>query len=726
MSPILPRKATVYRCLLAFTGALTLLILLAGSQLFAEVHSYTSNQKEKITLSANFPAATVGTSYNSVISVSGGKAPYKFDSSDVPSSLALGAKTGNVSGVPSGAGHFTFTVNVEDSTGVKASSQFTLIVNQMPISVAISPTSASVSSGATAQFTATVSNSSNTAVTWTASAGSVSTSGLFTSPVVTSTTSVVVTATSVADSTKSASATITVIPPVSVSVTPSTATVSSGGTQQFGATVSNTSNTSVTWSASAGSISSTGLFTAPVVPSSTTVVVTATSAANTSASASATLSVIPPVSISLAPTSVSVNSGASYQFTATVSNTSNTSVTWTVSAGSVSSSGLFTAPTVKSNATVTLTATSVADTTKSASATISVIAPVNKVSLEVLYPPTTTNSSDYTAVQTYLMNNPVVTGANLAVEWGMIDQGPGASEQYDWTSIDSQIAPWVAAGKKVNLIVWANSDSGSTTCSNGTNNTTGNCAIPAYVWSALGSANYTVCSTQYGNQQMPNYLDRDAFQIPYQQFMAATIQHYGSDANIGYIRFGLGHGGESFPVTGWNTAGTACANSYAAWGTTVSTWESYLSTMLNYESTLQSDTQLMVGITPMGVPDTQVPDFLAPLAVPMGIGFGSQGLQQSDITDYPNCTADWCNLFATYNKQVPLELQTYMQSCPQNNCTTGSLVNLVPFAVSHNASVLELYYQDWLLAFDPSYSGYSQYGASYAQVLTQAANTPVQ
>lgn len=652
MPPLIPRKASVSRCLRIFTRACSLLTFLAGSQLPAQVRSELNPQffnRGRLTVSANFAPATVGVAYNAVVSVGGGKAPYKFLSPDVPPGLSLNVQTGSISGTPTQAGDFTPKVYVEDSAGSWGFGQFTLTVNK------------------------------STAV--------------------------------------------------SVAISPTTATVSSGGTQQFGATVSNTSNTAVTWTASAGKVSPNGLFTAPTVKSNTTIVVTATSVADATKSASATVTVTAAqgVSIMISPTTLSLNSGASYQFTATVTNTSNTAVTWMASAGSVSSGGLFTAPTVKSNTTVTLTATSVADTTKSASATISVVTSTTaKVSLEVLYPPTNPNTSDYKAVETYLMNNPIVTGANLAVEWGMIDQGPNASERYDWSSIDSQIAPWAAAGKKVNLIVWANADSTVSTCSNGATNTTGNCAIPSYVWTALGSSNYTTCNTQYGTQQIPNYLNRDAFQTPYQQFMAATIQKYGSNPNIGYIRFGLGHGGESYPVTGWNTAGTACGNAFAAWGTTISTWESYLSTMLNYESTLQSGTQLMVGVTPMGVPDTQVPNFLAPLAPPMSIGFGSQGLQQSDITNYPNCTANWCNLFATYNKQVPLELQTYLQSCPQNNCTTGSLVNLVPFAISHNASVLEIYYQDWLLAFDPSYPGNSQYGPSYAQVLTQAANTNVQ
>ncbi len=557
---------------LRFCTNLTLLVL---AILMAVVPQHSSAQiantavgmqRQNLTVSGTISPGTVGVTYNAVISVSGGKAPYWFGSQNLPSGLALNDKTGVIAGTPQTAGQFAFVVWVGDSAGDHGLGKFSLTVNNK----------------------------------------------------------------------------------VSVGIT-------------------------------------------------------------------------------VSPSSATVNSGATAQFQATVTNTSNTAATWTVSAGSVSSSGLFTAPTVTSNTKVVLTATSVADSTKSASANISVVAtPTGKVSLEVLFPPTNPHTQDFQAVQTYLMSNPAVSGGNLSVEWGMIDQGPTANPQYDWSSIDSAIAPWVAAGKKVNLIVWANSDSVASPCSNGTTNTTGNCAIPSYVWTALGPSNYTSCTTQYGTQQIPNYLDRAAFQLPYQQFMAAVIQKYGSDSQIGYIRFGLGHGGETYPVSGWNSTTTACGKAFASWGVNVTTWETYLAGMLSYEAALSSSKQLMVGVTPMGVPNTTVPNYVAPLAVPMRVGFGSQGLELSDITNYPNCTANWCNLFAQYAGQSPLELQTYLQSCPDNSCTTGSLVNLVPFAVSHHATILEIYYQDWLLAFDPSYPGNSQYGAAYAQVLTQAANTNIQ
>jgi hypothetical protein len=78
------------------------------------------------------------------------------------------------------------------------------------ISVSVSPTTATVASGGTEQLSAQVTNTSNTAVTWSATSGTVSTTGLFTAPTVTATKTMTVTATSVADNTKSASATVTV------------------------------------------------------------------------------------------------------------------------------------------------------------------------------------------------------------------------------------------------------------------------------------------------------------------------------------------------------------------------------------------------------------------------------------------------------------------------------------------------------------------------------------
>jgi PKD repeat protein len=110
----------------------------------------------------------------------------------------------------------TSTTIVVTATSVaapsKAASATVTVLPSAPqiISVAVSPTLTTVSSGGTRQFTATVANSTNQAVIWTATAGTISSAGLFTAPVVLTNTTITVTASSVADPSKSASATVTV------------------------------------------------------------------------------------------------------------------------------------------------------------------------------------------------------------------------------------------------------------------------------------------------------------------------------------------------------------------------------------------------------------------------------------------------------------------------------------------------------------------------------------
>jgi hypothetical protein len=341
------------------------------------------------------------------------------------------------------------------------------------------------------------------------------------------------------------------------------------------------------------------------------------------------------------------------------------------------------------------------------------------VSVNAVIPPGALTGSDASAIQNYIAANSVVAGGTFQVEWSAIDNGSG----YNWAYSDALYNAFAGAGRNVNFVFWANADSSSSNCSSDGqfgDTTAGNCAIPTYVWTALTSANYTTCtpSNTTGPQRIPNYLD-SAFQINYQNFMAAAVAHYNAGAfpKVKYIRFGLGHGGETLPVGDWNS-GDACAVQLASWGLTVPTWEAYLTSMLAFEHNLGSSVQLMVGMTPMGTPSTQVPDAVAVAAVPLNIGIGSQGLESSDVNNCAGSTADWCNLFNKYFGQVPLELQTVGQSCPNGGCPTGSLVTLLPFAVLNHVTILEIYYQDWLTGYDPNYAGYTQ---TYATVLQNTA-----
>src|SRR5207245_2318927 len=169
-----------------------------------------------IRVSVSLPPATVGNAYNAVVSVSGGTRPYQFSvvSGSLPIGLSLNPSAGTISGIPVTAGTYKFTVQVVDAAGLSDEKRFTLSVAAVPaahaVSVQISPLSPTVSSGTAKRFTATVSNTSDTAVAWSATTGAISTSGLFSAPNVGVASTATITARSVADPTKAASTTVTI------------------------------------------------------------------------------------------------------------------------------------------------------------------------------------------------------------------------------------------------------------------------------------------------------------------------------------------------------------------------------------------------------------------------------------------------------------------------------------------------------------------------------------
>jgi hypothetical protein len=114
------------------------------------------------------------------------------------------------------------------------------------VAVSVTPGSTSAFGCQTASFSATVTGTSNTAVTWSvaeAGGGTVSTGGVYTAPAADGTYHVV--ATSVANPAASASAAVIVTTRVlSVAVSPASVTVPPGGSAQLTATVTTTCGTS--------------------------------------------------------------------------------------------------------------------------------------------------------------------------------------------------------------------------------------------------------------------------------------------------------------------------------------------------------------------------------------------------------------------------------------------------------------------------------------------------
>jgi len=118
-------------------------------------------------------------------------------------SSGLGGAINSASGTNIGSGNILNGLNSNLAAGTCGPSG---------VSITISPTAVTVVSGGTQPFSAIVTGSINTGVTWTATAGSISSLGFFTAPTVSAKTTVTVTATSQADASQTASAIVTVAP----------------------------------------------------------------------------------------------------------------------------------------------------------------------------------------------------------------------------------------------------------------------------------------------------------------------------------------------------------------------------------------------------------------------------------------------------------------------------------------------------------------------------------
>ena len=350
-----------------------------------------------------------------------------------------------------------------DSTGalLQAGANITVANTPPPVSVAISPTGATLLVNATQQFTARVSNTTNTGVTWSvdgvaggnATTGTVSVSGLYTAPAQAG--SHTVKATSVADTAKSASASVSVVTQMA-NCTPATSPAAKICSPANGSTVTSPVHV-VVGTADTHRISAINTYVDNVVVNKTyagSVDTTVNVAAGNHVlrvqawdttgtiyrdSVNITVSAGPPTTtVTVSPGSATLAGGGTQQFSATVLNNADTSVTWSVdgvaggnaTAGTVDASGLYTAPSAAGSHTVT--ATSVADSAKSGTASVTVTAPPNSVTV---LPRRAVITMDQTSQFT----------ANTGVNWS-VDGVAGGNATVGTISTNGLYSPPAAAG----------------------------------------------------------------------------------------------------------------------------------------------------------------------------------------------------------------------------------------------------------------------------------------
>src|SRR5512133_828439 len=280
---------------------------------------HVRNKSVSIVLTPSTATINAGTTQSFTASVSGSTNTAVNWSVDgiANGDATVGTVTGSGATItytaPASSGTHTLTATSQANLAKSDTSTITVqgSTSTPTVSVALTPGSVSLPTDGIQSFVATVSGSTNTAVTWTvdgiangnSTVGTITGTGTtvtYTAPASAGNHSVA--AKSQADTTKSASAAVTVSAPTSVSVvvSPGTSSLAPGATQAFTATVSGSTNTAVNWSvdgiaygnSTVGTLTGTGntvTYTAPSVAGSHSVA--AKSQADTTKASSATVTI---------------------------------------------------------------------------------------------------------------------------------------------------------------------------------------------------------------------------------------------------------------------------------------------------------------------------------------------------------------------------------------------------------------------------------------------------
>jgi hypothetical protein len=353
-------------------------------------------------------------------------------------------------------------------------------------------------------------------------------------------------------------------------------------------------------------------------------------------------------------------------------------------------------------------------------------------------------------------------GASLIIPWSadLVDPSLGgwetssgsASAGYNFTNFDAVINTQLGYGAKSIVVVLAPIASGGSSA--GVNHLT-----PSYVftsgWASTLSAPqlYTCADVDYPGggtitdgtcaEGVDNTAYPAAFETPFvtawKNAVAAALAHMKSASfapKIAYVRVGGGSNGEWLPYAETGLLTQVSPSTLAQLQTV---WTAYLagveSEMLAADTPFTFDQSLNGGV--LSIPYSFA-DAEATIAAANDFGLGDQGLQNNDLTLYASVgngsggsevggypTNDHGYSFNAYSSQPLLEFQTAQPSNPAYvgnppAGTMGSLVPLLPYALARGATAVELYYQDWQVAYDPTNSNYATYHGAY-QLAIQAA-----
>ena len=318
-----------------------------------DANSQTATQATSLTVvagpSLSFPTpppGEVGVAYSDTLTVSGGTGPYAWSVStgSLPTGITLNASTGILSGTPTAAGTFSFTVKVTDSGGQSATQATSLTVAAGPVLNFAAPPSGEV--GAAYSYTLIASGGTGP-YAWSVSAGSLpggitlnSASGVLSgTPTAAGTSNFTIMVTDAAGQTATQATSLTVVlgPSLSFPAPPSGeigaaysyALTASGGTGPYAWSVSAGSlPAGITLNASTGVLSGT-----PTTAGTSNFTIKVTDANSQAATQATSLTIISGPGLSF-PAPPPGEVGAAYSYTLTASGGTGP-YAWSVSAGSL-------------------------------------------------------------------------------------------------------------------------------------------------------------------------------------------------------------------------------------------------------------------------------------------------------------------------------------------------------------------------------------------------------
>ena len=370
------------------------------------------------------------------------------------------------------------------------------------------------------------------------------------------------------------------------------------------------------------------------------------------------------------------------------------------------------------------------------------------------------------------------SGGSVVIPWAQFDKRDGQGSGYfDWNFVDEQMAPWVARGQVVNLLVWPAVQKKDQLFPDGAS------ATPDYIMNELNMTYQCPDGSAQGGTSegipLPMFWKPEVY-LKYAQALEQFVARYQDHPNVSYFRFGIGVGAESYPGNGATTHNNYCMSTFVNLfeGDTYedkamnaySTWTDYAIKRVRAFRQFNSRKPIVVTVnsfaTLAAIDQNDFPRMIAYEAttyyedISYGVeypklGLGVQGATTNDIDLWNSgkqCYANWCALFnEVKNLNVPLQVQTPLhsgvngrpgpwqsfqecQTLRENNgrfgCTnTGNLAELIDFALSVGVNSFELYPYEWQVANDKGWSNdppelnwYNIYGQQYRDALDKASN----